>query len=180
MHSNIKSKLSLLQQAYNETEKCNLLRYNCAALCGAACCKEHTANSASECGMSLFPSEKKLCVFDGARVEKALYGDILICSGKCDRALRPFMCRIFPFYAKFEPDVRKKGRERIVLVPDPRAFRICPVVSKKFHVRQTVYFHRYTRRAVRILSGDKDFKAELIKNADFAYSIYELYDKLLK
>ena len=114
---------------------------------------------------------------NGARVLKGTDGSVLVCEGSCKRELRPFMCRIFPFYAKFTKDTNC-ARTKISLVPDPRSFRICPVGAKRKGTRKSVYFLRYTKRAVRILCNDRDFAAEFSKHAEYADSLYELYRKM--
>lgn len=177
MGSYADTKSALLRKAYALTNTHELLKYDCAALCGAACCKVHAANSESMSGMNLLPGEEKMCVFDGARVLKGTDGSVLVCEGSCKRELRPFMCRIFPFYAKFTKDTNC-ARTKISLVPDPRSFRICPVGAKRKGTRKSVYFLRYTKRAVRILCNDRDFAAEFSKHAEYADSLYELYRKM--
>ena len=174
----IDTKSVLLKKAYDLTDKHELLKYDCAALCGAACCKNHAANAESVSGMNLLPGEENLCVFDGAKVLKGADGNILICGGKCDRKLRPFMCRIFPFYAKFTKD-ENCGRTKISLVHDPRSFRICPIGAKNKGTRKSVYFLRYAKRAVRLLCNDGDFFSEFLKHSEYADSLYELYRKML-
>ncbi len=155
MHSLTKSEL--LQQAYRQTDKCSLLYYNCGDLCGGACCKSHAVSGDVTYGMTLLPEEEKLCTFDGAKIFDSTDGKILVCSQKCDRSMRPFMCRLFPYYAKITFD-KQLNRKRISLIPDPRALRICPVARKANKVCTSVYFRRYTKRAVRILIQDKKFE----------------------
>ncbi len=177
MRSAATNKSALLRKAYELTNAHELLKYDCAALCGAACCKDHAANSESVSGMNLLSGEEKLCAFDGAKLLKGADGSVLVCEGSCKRELRPFMCRIFPFYAKFTKDATC-GRTKISLVPDPRSFRICPVGAKRKGTRKSVYFLRYTKRAVRLLCSDGDFAAEFSRHAEYAGSLYELYRKM--
>ncbi len=172
------SKHELLQLAYAQTDKCSLLNYDCAVLCGGICCKSHAVDRDVTGGMSLLPEESKLCNFAGAEVKNCADGDILVCSGKCDRQLRPFMCRIFPYYAKITLST-KNQRSKISLLPDPRAFGMCPVARKSKKVRTSIYFRRYTKRAVRILLQDEDFKNEFLKHSEFSDNLYQLYARML-
>ncbi len=170
-------KLQLLKIAYAQADRASLLKYDCGCLCGNACCKSDSLGNSTVSGMSLLPGEKELCTFDKATTEWTQDGDILICSSRCERSLRPFMCRIFPFYVKLSDGHR---HTRISLVHDPRAFNMCPVSLRKKGTRVNVYFLRHTKRAVRILLRDSDFKNEFIKHSAFADSLYELYGKMFK
>ena len=93
---------------------------DCGRLCGAACC-DSLPGEREETGMLLFPGEAAL--YEGAegfRVEEAPAGELLICSGRCERAERPLSCRMFPLL----PVLREDG---IHAVRDERARAVCPL-----------------------------------------------------
>ena len=167
-------KAALLKQAYELLHSVTPLKFNCGILCGAKCCKKGSTNSTDNPGMLLLPDEEKMLRNSSFVLKKCHDGTILICDGKCNRDMRPFSCRIFPFYARISSD------ERISLRVDPRAFNICPVALKKKGARHSVHFHRNATRAIRILMKDNDFKRELIKTSEFCDGLYSFYRKILK
>lgn len=170
------TKWALLRRAYALLENSTPLKYDCGKLCNGACCKSDTINAETDGGMMLLPYEDVLiggC--EGFEVKNSVDGKILICNGSCDRMFRPFMCRIFPFYARIDEET-----ERISLRIDPRSVNVCPISTKKRGTRHSVYFHRNAVRAVRLLMKDKDFKKELIKTSLFCDELYEFYKTLAK
>lgn len=171
-------KTVLLEEAYRLTENVTPLKYDCGKLCSALCCKENITASAQSGGMQLLPGEDEIInTADGFEIKSVSDGNILVCSGKCKRNLRPFMCRIFPYYAHIKTDENKNTH--ISLLPDPRALRICPIVSGNGRKHRTsVYFRRNITRAIRILMRDEDIKKELIKTSSFCDGLYELYGKM--
>jgi len=98
---------------------------DCGKLCDKACCKVEGA------GMLLFPGEEN--IFDGIPgfyIVKIKYMDVpgmklLMCDGECDRALRPFACRMFPAAPKIDVD------GNVIAVPDIRGRRLCPIWDLK-------------------------------------------------
>ena len=172
-------KTDLLKAAYSLPNDSTPLKFDCGKLCSSLCCKENVTGSASHGGMQLFPGEDLLIgQSNGFEIKNTKDGNILICKGRCERDLRPFMCRIFPYYAHIKKD--ENGKIHISLLPDPRALRICPIVSGKGKKRRTsVYFRRNMTRAIRILMRDEDIKKELIKTSSFCDGLYELYGKML-
>lgn len=96
------------------------LRGDCGRLCGAACC-ESLPGEREATGMLLFPGEAAL--YEGAegfRVVRSPAGELLICSGRCDRTQRPLSCRMFPLL----PVLRDDG---VRAVRDERAKAVCPL-----------------------------------------------------
>lgn len=103
---------------------------DCGLLCGARCCA-----GGPEDGMLLFPGEELLYqemgLPDGWKIQdssirlpgRATPVQLLVCSGTCDRPLRPLSCRIFPLLPRM--DVRGGIR----LEPDLRALPICPLLT---------------------------------------------------
>jgi len=168
------SKYALLRRAYALLENTTPLKYNCGLLCGGACCKTDTVNSETCGGMVLLPYEDML--IGGCRefeVKNTNDGKILICNGSCERIFRPFMCRIFPYYARID-----ESTGRISLRIDPRSVNVCPMAIRQKGTRHSVYFHRNAVHAIRILMRDEDFRKELIKTSEFCDGLYEFYRTL--
>ncbi len=94
------------------------LRRDCGRLCGAACCSPLPGE---ETGMLLFPTEEALYEnAAGFELRPAAMGTLLICSGACDRAMRPLSCRLFPLL----PVLRG---ESVRAEMDLRAKAVCPL-----------------------------------------------------
>ena len=103
---------------------------DCGLLCGARCCDGGPGD-----GMLLFPGEEllyqKTGLPDGWTIGESrirLPGRdkpvaILVCSGTCDRRLRPLSCRIFPLLPRVD------ARGGIRLEPDLRALPLCPLLT---------------------------------------------------
>lgn len=128
---------------------------DCGQVCGGRCCA--APEDGTPCGMRLFPGEypeeeRKAAALEGF----AFYpGDLLVCSGRCRRDIRPLSCRIFPLFPYYGTD----GRVRAVY--DPRAYRICPLVRQAAHVPLRREFVRLVRQAGRILAADDGCRAFL-------------------
>lgn len=168
------SDFSLFERAYALLENVTPRRYDCGRLCGSRCCQNLSAGvSPAESGMRLLPHEKEYLQSIGA--ENFTYcssddGDFLLCGGHCDRAFRPFACRIFPYYAHFDGS-------RVFLRADIRA-AICPLVTTRACRRLTPRFLRNAKKAVRILAAEPLILEDMKKNAAFVDSLYELYEQL--
>ena len=103
-------------------------KVDCGVLCNKSCCADHGREDA---GMYLFPGEESIYIGkpDWLRIDASAftYGDdaahapIAMCSGRCDRHLRPLSCRIFPLV----PYLAKNAR--MTLIADPRAKSMCPL-----------------------------------------------------
>ena len=119
---------------------------DCGKLCDKICCKS------DEAGMLLFPGEEN--IFDGIPgfyIEEIEYMDtpgmkLLMCDGECERALRPFACRIFPV----APSVDKDGN--VDVIPDIRGRRVCPIWDLN-HVDKN--FTRVVKKAFELLAKDE-------------------------
>lgn len=71
--------------------------------------------------MLLFPGEEALYEEQpGFRVTDSEAGRLLVCSGRCERSLRPLSCRIFPLL----PLLRG---QKIKVATDARALGTCPL-----------------------------------------------------
>ena len=173
----INNKKELILKAYGLLYDVTPKKTDCGALCGGACCYENSSHGDDgECGMLLLPGEKELlCGADDFSFVKNEDGDILVCNGKCLRELRPFACRIFPFYPKI---TNIGGKDIIKILPDPRAVGICPI-CRDFRKRKThILFLRNAKKAVRILLKDEDIKKELVSQSDMISDIEALRKKM--
>ena len=127
---------------------------DCGKACGSRCCTgdEH-------CGMLLLPKEDELLQEAGAdflKFGKNEDGDIYaVCSGECERSLRPFACRIYPLFAL--PFIDDNGNIiRIKMIKDPRAESVCPIAAADLKVNYK--FERAVRCAVRMLLSNETLK----------------------
>ena len=101
------------------------LKFDCGRLCSAACCAEDEKTG----GMYLFPGEAEVLgkvegyTFSSMALQG--YGEVTLlkCAGKCDRALRPLACRLFPLALDLSGD--EPG-----LITDPRGRAVCPLCHK--------------------------------------------------
>lgn len=165
--------LSAYELLYDVTPKKN----DCGMLCGGACCGENASHgNESDCGMLLLPGEKKLlCGADDFSFAKSGEGELLVCKGKCLRELRPFACRIFPFYPKI---TEVSGKFYIKILPDPRAAGICPILHDPRKRKTHISFLRSAKRAVRILIKDEEIRKELVSQSNMISEIEELRNKI--
>ncbi len=168
------TKHDLLLEAYDILSDITPKKYDCGRLCSAVCCGENTCHGdEDDCGMLLLPGEKELLSgeagFDFR--DQADGSTLLVCNGNCIRDLRPFACRIFPFYPKLEQTGK---RLTVQILPDPRSRGICPILSD-FRKRKThVAFLRAAKKAVRVLMRDEDMRLELISQSEMISDIEKL------
>ena len=76
-------------------------------------------------GMLLFPGEEE--AYEGKadwRIRQTAQGNMVICSGICERDERPLSCRLFPLL----PLIGDDGKIRII--PDQRAKPVCPLARQ--------------------------------------------------
>ena len=98
------------------------LKRDCGRICGARCCRPLEGENT---GMLLFPGEAEAYAGkDGFVVRKTAQGDLLLCSGVCDRNERPLSCRLFPLL----PVIGDDGGIRVVT--DLRAKAVCPLARQ--------------------------------------------------
>lgn len=136
------------------------LTEDCGRLCGGACCRDDADPEGGAAGMRLFPGEEAPPRAAGnGRVLPAAQGGgtvrLFVCDGSCDRERRPLACRIFPLF----PYRAKSGRLRVIY--DPRAFRLCPLVRCRAHVRLRRDFVRAVAGVGRRLLRDEAGRAFL-------------------
>lgn len=110
------------QQLYSPFDTLTPLRFDCGRLCGGACCQAGPELP----GMYLFPGEQELFEGkEGFQIKEATlpgYGPVplLVCSGQCDRAMRPLACRVFPLAPKLMDG-------KLTVRADPRGRAVCPL-----------------------------------------------------
>ena len=153
-------KLSTIRRARRAVKNVTPLPADCGELCGARCCQ-----GSEEDGVLLLPGEEKLLFLSpGLKKKRSENGRPYVsCSGKCVRAFRPFLCRIYPLGILWE-----KGRIRVVA--DPRAKRTCPLLLVPAYISPE--FIASVRRAGEILVQDPDGRAFL---RDFTRELREYH-----
>ena len=98
------------------------LKRDCGRLCSARCCRPLAGE---ETGMLLFPGEAEAYAGRaGWEIRKTARGDLLLCSGTCNREERPLSCRLFPLL----PLIGDDGEIRVVT--DQRARAVCPLARQ--------------------------------------------------
>lgn len=160
----------LIKKAYEYLDSATPLKYDCGVLCAKACCK-------GDGEIWLLPDEERLfCSLDGFEI-KYLDGEYnLKCNRSCDtrRSIRPFGCRIFPYF----PIVRKEGEKlRIRLILDPRGSSFCPIVRGEQRCQRE--FERAVRKAVRLLCQEKRYYDFFKVQGDTLEEILSLREKLI-
>lgn len=144
--------------------------FNCGELCSARCC-----GGDDDTGMWLFPHEAEYLIQNSYKVTQSdgNFGfPCAVCPGECKRDERPLACRFFPLFPLL---VEEKGRERIVVISDPRA-GICPLT--KGEVRLSRQFIRAVRRAGKCLIEDDEIREYMKKVSGELREILELQSLL--
>ena len=144
--------IEFIYKAYDIIGDLTPIKADCGKLCDKICCR------GEEAGMLLFPGEE--AIFDGIvgfNIEEIEYMDtdgikLLLCDGECERALRPFACRMFPV----APDIDKNGN--IGAVPDIRGRRMCPLWDLK---NVDSDFISAVKKAFEFLAGNEEMSAML-------------------
>ena len=123
------------------------LKRDCGRVCGARCCR---SMEGEETGMLLFPGEAEAYAGkSGWEIRKTARGDLLLCSGTCDREERPLSCRLFPLL----PLIGDDGRIRVVT--DLRARAVCPLARQGKNSMDPA-FTEAVRRAGEILAAKEE------------------------
>ncbi len=118
---------------------------DCGILCGKRCCAGD-----GRTGMLLFPGEETTLPVvekDGRR--------FAVCSGRCDRSIRPLSCRIFPLFPRIEGNGACKARL------DVRGNSVCPLVRAGHRVAFDPAFVFAVEVAGRALAADEGCRAFL-------------------
>ena len=161
--------LVLLRQAYAILNRVTPFPYDCGEICSARCC-----GGGQEDGMWLLPGEEAL-VGDSFSILSAEDGQkAAVCSGSCNRDLRPFSCRIFPLFPVITRDER--GRTRIKADFDPRAGRICPIAAGQFRTQRA--FRLAVCRATRLLLRSETYRGWFAETGAFLAYLQDLQSKL--
>ena len=159
----------LILSARKALESKTPLTSDCGALCNAACCH-------GDAGMWLFPGEDLLYPdLPEFRVVTADGNEgypFLLCThaaNACPRDARPLSCRIFPLF----PYVTRtpSGRYRIRAAADPRAVRVCPLLSDESAPEIDRHFRHAVERVGRKLMRDREMREYLIKTSEFLRDI---------
>ncbi len=173
---NMTNRNDLYKKAYTLLNNYEIFKFDCGNLCGKLCCKDGFYADC-ESGMRLLPGEEEFIGKNNYfRYKKNQNGAFLICNGSCNRDLRPFACRIFPYYPHIS--VNKNGKFKTTILPDPVAASVCPLVFKHTRVRRNIFHDRALKRAIRILCKDEEIKKELLRISDFNNEILLLRQKL--
>ena len=168
----------IIRQAYSYLDEITPLKYDCGQLCGALCCRDN-GESDTSLGMWLLPFEKELLKNeDGYVFKEAQDGTQTVsCSGKCRRNMRPFSCRIYPYYAHLS---NENGKTKITIKIDPRARLSCPIARFNSHSRANIYFLACAKAAIRTLLKDEKIAEELYAISDFLSEIEEMQLRFFK
>ena len=123
------------------------LKKDCGRICGARCCR---SLEGEETGMLLFPGEAEAYAGkDGWEIRQTARGDLLLCSGTCDREERPLSCRLFPML----PLIGDDGKIRVVT--DLRARAVCPLARQGKSAMDPAFIDA-VRLAGEILAADDE------------------------
>ena len=145
-----------IQKIYAAIGDATPMQTDCGAICGAACC--HTDDDGKG-GVALLACEREILQdISWGEIGRDAFMDapMLMCSGMCDRDLRPFLCRIFPLC----PTIGKNNRWTVRM--DARARAVCPLAGSGLSGLNPE-FVRGTARAVRLLAEDPAGEAFLIR-----------------
>ena len=146
------------------------LKRDCGRVCGARCCRPLEGE---ETGMLLFPGEAEAYAGKaGFEVRKTARGDLLICSGTCDREDRPLSCRLFPLL----PVIGDDGKVRAVT--DLRAKAVCPLARQGKSAMDPA-FADAVREAGEILAAENEQAVFLEMLEEEQIELKELRNKLI-
>ena len=143
----------ILLRAYEAIGETTPMTSDCGALCSAACCK---TDSDGQGGVALLPGEEACAAWGEISTDPHMGTPMVMCSGMCDRNLRPFLCRIFPLC----PVIGKSGKWTVRM--DARARSVCPLTSSGLNGLDPDFVHGCAK-AVRILAEDPVGEAFLRK-----------------
>ena len=148
--------LERIHAAYQAIADKTPLRTDCGQLCGAACCQ---TDADGQGGVCLLPGEtQQLKDIGWGKIvhDEQMDAPMLMCTGMCERELRPFLCRIFPLC----PVIGKSGRWTVRM--DARARAVCPLSASGINGLDPE-FARGCAQAVRIIAEDPEGEAFLKK-----------------
>lgn len=146
------------------------LKRDCGRVCGARCCRPLEGE---ETGMLLFPGEAEAYAGKaGFEVRKTARGDLLICSGTCNREDRPLSCRLFPLL----PVIGDDGKVRAVT--DLRAKAVCPLARQGKSAVDPA-FAKAVREAGEILAAEDEQAVFLDMLEEEQNELKELRNRLI-
>ena len=161
----------LIRRAYEYLDNVTPLKTDCGRLCDKACCK-------GEGEIWLLPDEEMLFRDKDGFEIKYLDGEYnLKCTSLCDddRSIRPFCCRIFPYF----PIVKKNGEYLSVrLITDPRGTSFCPMARGEAECERS--FARAVRKAVRLLCSQEKYYEFFRTQGELLEEILRFRQKLLR
>lgn len=168
--------IQIIKEAYYILNKETPLKYDCGKLCNSLCCR----NNGEDLGMWLLPYEKEvLKQYDTYTFHSSSDGtETVVCKGICDRNIRPFACRIYPYYPSLKRS--EDGYIYIQIKVDPRARLSCPIVKYNNEYRPDIYFLSNLKRSVRVLLKSPEITKVLFEISDFLSEIEEMQKKVLK
>ena len=141
-------------EAYAAIGGATPMQTDCGKLCGAACCQP---DADGQGGVALLPGEAEaLSGIDWGAIgrDESMDAPMLLCSGPCDRELRPFLCRVFPLC----PVIGKDGNWTVRM--DARARAVCPLAGSGLRALDPE-FVRGAAKAARLLAEDPEGEAFL-------------------
>ena len=143
-----------LSEIYAAIGESTPMKTDCGNLCAAACCQP---DADGQGGVALLPGEAELLAdIDWGTIgrDEAMDAPMLICTGPCDRAKRPFLCRVFPLC----PVIGKDGRWTVRM--DARARAVCPLANSGLRTLDPD-FVRGAAKAARLLAENPEGEAFL-------------------
>jgi len=143
----------ILLRAYEAIGNTTPMSTDCGALCAAACCK---TDADGQGGVALLPGEEACAAWGEIGYDPHMAMPMVMCSGMCERNLRPFLCRIFPLC----PVIGKSGKWTVRM--DARARAVCPLAASGLNGLDPD-FVRGCAKAVRILAEEPDGETFLKK-----------------
>ena len=166
----MKNEKIIISRVYKILSDVTPLKTDCGALCSAACCKGD-----DKTGMQLLPWEDEFMDESIFHIEENKNGKFAVCRGECDRELRPFACRIFPYFPV--PVRLRSGRYVIRVMPDARAIGVCPLLRTENAEPDPKFFHS-VERAGRLLLKSPKTRQWLLDVSDEIRAVAELQVKI--
>lgn len=157
----------VIKRIYKILESVTPLETDCGSLCDCECCKGD-----DQTGMILFPGEENL--YDSVSDLKVIKSNdgknVVVCSGKCDRNLRPVSCRIFPLLPILYEN-------KIYVIDDPRAKGICPLLYDEMDFNKK--FEKAVYKTGKLLLKNNETKAFLAQLTDEITQVLSLQKMIL-
>jgi len=149
-------RMETILMAYEAIAENTPMRTDCGQLCAAACC---AVDEDGQGGVCLLPGEEaRLADISWGKIvhDEQMDMPMLMCTGMCERELRPFLCRIFPLC----PVIGKSGKWTVRM--DARSRAVCPLSASGLNGLDPD-FVRGCAKAVQIIAREPDGEAFLKK-----------------